>query len=79
MFIEKVDKELFDPENVKNVRQNLIKDEINALAKIKKSESNTVRVQDEGSWFVVLNNDDYVHKISDEYYIKHIYYIYKFM
>ena len=35
MFIEKAEKELFDPENVKNVRQNLTRDERNALQKLK--------------------------------------------
>ena len=35
MFIEKVEKELFDPENVKNVRQNVTRDERNALQKLK--------------------------------------------
>ena len=44
MFIENVEKEFFDPENIKNVRQNLTRDEWNALAEIKKWENNTVRV-----------------------------------
>ena len=37
MFIEKSEKKLFDPENVKNVKnvgQNLTRDERNALAEI---------------------------------------------
>ena len=34
IFIRKVKKELFDPENVKNARQNLTRDERNALAEI---------------------------------------------
>ena len=66
MFIEIVEKELFDPENIKNVRQNLTKDERNVLAEIKKWKNNTVRVQDKGSQFVVLNNDDYVRKVEDQ-------------
>ena len=40
MFIDKVGNELFDPENVKNVRQNLTRDERNALTAIKKWENN---------------------------------------
>ena len=36
MFIERIEQELFDPENVKNVRQHLARDERNALAEIKK-------------------------------------------
>ena len=46
IFIEKVKKKLFHPENVKNVRQNLTRDERNAFAEIKKWENNTVRVQE---------------------------------
>ena len=38
MFMENVEKELLDLENVKNVRQNLTRDEKNALAEIKKWE-----------------------------------------
>ena len=34
MFMENVEKELLDLENVKNVRQNLTRDEKNALAEI---------------------------------------------
>ena len=66
MFMEKVEKELFDPGNVKNVRQNLRRDERNALAEIEKWENNIVSVQDKGSRFVVLNNGDYVHKVEDQ-------------
>ena len=36
MFIERIEQELFDPENVENVRQHLARDERNALAEIKK-------------------------------------------
>ena len=66
IFIEKVEKELFDSKNVENVRQNLTRDERNALAEIKKWDNNIVRVQDKGSRFVVLNNDDYDHKEEDQ-------------
>ena len=66
MFIEKVEKELFDSKNVENVRQNLTRDERNALAEIKKWENNIVRVQDKGAWFVVLKSNDYGHKVEDQ-------------
>ena len=36
------------------------------MAEIKKWEYNTVRVQDKGSRFVVLNNDDYVCKLEEQ-------------
>ena len=38
MFVKKVEKELLDPENVKNIRQNLTGDERNVLTEIKKWE-----------------------------------------
>ena len=65
MFIGKVEKGLFDAENDKKVT-NLTRDEINALAAIKKWENNTVKVQGKGSQFVVLNNDNYAHKVEDQ-------------
>ena len=66
MSIKKVEKELFNSENVKNVRQILKKDERNDLAEIKKWENNTVRVQEKGFRLVVLDNDHYVHRVEDQ-------------
>ena len=66
MFIKKVEEELFDPGNFKNVRQNLTIDERNALAEFKKWGNNTVRVQAKGSRFFVLNYDNYIHKVGDK-------------
>ena len=59
MFI-KIGNELFDPENAKNVGQNLIRDEKKVLAEIEKYENDTVRVQDKGSQFVVLMMTMYI-------------------
>ena len=66
MFTKKVKKELFEPEKVKKVRQNLTRDERNSQAKIEKLKNHTVRVQDKGSQFVVLNKNDYIHKVEDQ-------------
>ena len=60
MFIEKIEKDLFNPENVKKVRHNLSKDEKAALKDIRYWDKNVVRVQDKGSRFVVLDNEDYI-------------------
>ena len=38
MFIKKVEKELFHPKNVSNVRKSFARDERNALTEIKKME-----------------------------------------
>ena len=66
MFIKKVEKEQFDPEIFKSVGQNVTRYERNLLAEIKKWENNTVRVQDKGSWTVVLDNKGYVQKVEDQ-------------
>ena len=60
MFIEKIEKNLFNPENVKKVHHNLSKDEKAALKDIRYWDKNVVRVQDKGSRFVVLDNEDYI-------------------
>ena len=55
MFIEKIEKDLFNPKNVKKVRQNVEKA---ALNDIRYWDKNVVKVQDKGSRFVVLDNED---------------------
>ena len=62
MFIEKIEKDLFNPENVKKVRHNLSKDEKAALKDIRYWDKNVASVQDKGSRFVVLENEDYIKK-----------------
>ena len=60
MFIWKIEKGLFNTENVKKVRHNLSKDEKAALKDIRNCDKNFV--QDKGSRFVVLDNEDYINK-----------------
>ena len=64
MFTGKIEKYLFNPENVKKISHNLSKDEKAALKDIKNWDKNVVRVQGEGSRFVVLDNEDYVQKLN---------------
>ena len=66
MFIEKIEKDLFNPENVLKVRHNLSKDEKAALKDIRNQDKNVVIVQDKGSRFVVLDNEDYVKKVEHQ-------------
>ena len=66
MFTEKIEKDLFNPENVQKVRHNLSKDEKAALKYIRNWDKNVVRVQDKGSRFVVLDNEDYVKKVKHQ-------------
>ena len=67
MFIEKkIEKDRFNPENVKTVRNlyDISKDEKIALKEIKNWDKNIVSEQDGGSRFVILYNKDYVKKIE---------------
>ena len=66
MFIEKIEKDLFNSENVLKVRHNLSKDEKAALKDIRNQDKNVVIVQDKGSRFVVLDNEDYVKKVEHQ-------------
>ena len=66
MFIEKIGKDLFNPENVKNVRYKLSKDEKAVLKDIRYWDKNVVRVQDRRSRFVVLDNEEYIKKAEDQ-------------
>ena len=52
--------------NVKKVRHNLSKHEKAALKDIRYWDKNVVRVQDKGSRFVVLDNEDYIKKVEDQ-------------
>ena len=58
MFIKKIEKDLFNPENVKKVCHNLSEKAV--LKDIRYWDKNVVRVQDKGSHFVVLDNEDYI-------------------
>ena len=60
MFIGKIEKGLLNTENVKKIRHNLNKDEKAALKDIRNRDKNFV--QDKGSRFVVLDNEDYINK-----------------
>ena len=58
-FINTIEKQLFEPKNIKRVRSNLAYEERKALAELKSMENTVVRIQDKGSRFVVLTNEDY--------------------
>ena len=60
MFIEKIEKDLFNLENVKKVRHNPRKEEKVALKDIRIWDKNFV--QDKGSRLVVFDNEDYTKK-----------------
>ena len=65
-FFEKIGKDLFNPENVKKVRHNLSKDEKAAPKNIRNWDKNVARVQDKGSRFAVLDDEDYIKKVEHQ-------------
>ena len=66
LFIENIEKDIFDTTAVRNVRPNISKGEKEALKEIKSWNNQTVRVQDKGSHFVILGNNDYEQKIQTQ-------------
>ena len=61
-----MEKELFNPKNVKIARSNFNKDEKKALKEIKSWKDKVVRVQDKGSTFVILENEVQEEKIQQQ-------------
>ena len=66
LFIDTIEKEIFNPKNIRKTRNNLKKDEKAALKEIKSWEDKVIRVQDKGSCFVVLYTSDYVQKVEHQ-------------
>ena len=52
--------------NIKRVRSNLAYEERKALAELKSMENTVVRIQDKGSRFVLLTNEDYENKVEHQ-------------
>ena len=64
LFIENIEKDIFDTAAVRNVRPNILKEEKEALKEIRSWNNQTVRVRDKGSRFAILENNDYEQKIQ---------------
>ena len=65
-FIDTIDRQLFEPKNIKRVRSNLTYEERKALAELKPMENTVVRVQDKGSRFALLTNEDDENKVEHQ-------------
>ena len=66
-FIEKVEQSIFQPTNYnKKLFHNITREERTALKEIKTWENCCVRVQDKGSRFVILLNEDYCLKVNTQ-------------
>ena len=61
-FIDTIEKQIFEPKNIKRVRRNLTYEERKALAELKSMENTVVK----GSRFVVLTNEDYESKVEHQ-------------
>ena len=67
LFIEKIEKDnIFDTAAVRNVLPNILKEEKEALTKIRSWNNQTVHVAGKGSRFVILDNNDYKQKIHTQ-------------
>ena len=66
LFIGNIEKDTFDTATVKNVRPKISKKEKEALKEIRLRNNQTVRVQDKGSHFVILDNNDYEQKTQTQ-------------
>ena len=64
VFIENIGSDIFDTAAVRNVRPIILKEEIEPLKEIRLWNNQTVHVQDKGSRFVILDNNDYQLKIQ---------------
>ena len=63
-FIELVENDIFKPDNYRRVKSNITKEEREALKNIRRDSTRSYRIQDKGSRFVILDNDDYIEKID---------------
>ena len=65
-LFEAMENDLFKPSNIRKPRKNLNKNENLALKEIKSWDDKVICVQDKGSRFVVLSNNDYESKVQHE-------------
>ena len=63
-FIELVEKDLFKPSNYSKIKGNITTEERKTLKSIQNNELRSSCLQDKGSRFVALDNQDYVEKIE---------------
>ena len=63
-FIDITEKQLFEPKNIKSIRSNLTYKETKALTELKSMENAVIRIQDKGSRFVLLTNEDHEKKVE---------------
>ena len=63
-FIELAENDIFKPDNYRQIKCNITKEEREGLKNIQRDSTRSYRIQDKGSRFVILDNDDYIEKID---------------
>ena len=63
-FTELVENDIFKPDNYWQFKNNITKEEREVLKNIQRDSTRSYRIQDKGSRFVILDNDDYIEKID---------------
>ena len=66
LFIENIEKDIFDAATVRNFRPNISEEEKEALKEIRWWNNQTVQFQDKGSRFAILDKNDYEQKIQTQ-------------
>ena len=74
LFLNNVKKDIFEPNNLRRAKDNLTREERLALGKLESSD-NVFRIQDKGSRFVIISQNEYKDKMlaqlnNDLHYIK---------
>ena len=64
LFLSEIRKDILNPKNCRKPRDNLTKEERLALRNLKSNEDRVIRIQDKGSRFVVLDEQEYVEKMG---------------
>ena len=65
-FINGIEKERFNSNNIGKIRNNLNKEEKQALKEMKSWDDKVIRVQDKGSRFVVLDTNSFIEKVEHQ-------------
>ena len=66
LFIKRIEKELFNSNNIRKIRNNLNKEGKLALKDMKSWDGKVIGVQDKGSRFVVLDTNSYIEKVEHQ-------------
>ena len=66
MFLDNIEKELFNPNNIRKTQNNLKKEDKLALNEMKSWDDKVIQVQDKGSRFVIPNTSNYVDKVVQQ-------------